>query len=446
MHNLRSNIKDLRVLRLTLTLPISSHPQKHRSKTVILAMAAQVESAPSMINLPPGFQINPQDNKLEPSKKLPTDTPNPPLGVLSNFTGTFVGKGFNLIFRPNSGPPNGTTFPTPVNPPPPTVPSENVLELNLTTEKLSFSCPIGNVPNRGLTNQGDIFLNGVPYVQAINDVTNPATGNADGTPSGIHFEPGIWMHVPATTTDPVLGESLTRMASIPHGTTINASCLAPNSSTAGPPNIPSVDITPIIIANGKKTPPFASQTVTNQDTPRLPQDLTKFIAAGTITQDMLTDPNTVLRSANVGKNITQTTTFTVSTNPPAPELGGGTANIAFLLGATAGVQTGPNASAVQMQATFWIEEVQYKLTVPVFKLGDPPLEIAPPSPQPGAVVPTFCVEPPHAITEPTTITVTSTQIQYSQTVFLNFANLTWPHVSCATLVPEVAPVPASAFN
>jgi len=27
------------------------------------------------------------------------------------------------------------------------------------------------------------------------------------------------------------------------------------------------------------------------------------------------------------------------------------------------------------------------------------------------------------------------QIQYSQTVFLNFGPLTWPHVSVATLIP-----------
>ena len=42
-----------------------------------------------------------------------------------------------------------------------------------------------------------------------------------GESVGIHFEPGIWIHVPATTV-PQLGETVTRMASIPHGTTIEA--------------------------------------------------------------------------------------------------------------------------------------------------------------------------------------------------------------------------------
>jgi hypothetical protein len=38
------------------------------------------------------------------------------------------------------------------------------------------------------------------------------------------------------------------------------------------------------------------------------------------------------------------------------------------------------------------------------------------------------------------------QIQYSQTVNLNFNGLTWPHVSVATLVPATAlPVPGTVW-
>lgn len=429
----------------------------------LTAVASPAKTSAPTITLPPGYKIHSQDNKLKQVTVAPHPTPGPgpgpgpapapvpSLGVLSNFSGTFAGTGFNLIFRPNSGPPNGTTFPNPVSPPPPTPPSENVLELNLTTETLSFSGALGSVPNRGLEAQGDIFLNGVPYVQAIKDVTNPATGKADGVPSDIHFEPGLWMHVPATTIDPVLGESLVRMGSIPHGTTINAQCLAPTSSVAGPPTIPSVDITPFVIGNPSNKIKFPAQDPNATNTPRLPQDLTKFIAAGTITPLILADPNTVLRNANVGKTITKTTFFTVATVPSAPELGGGTANIAFLLGgpAAAGAppSAGPNASAVQMSATFWIEEVQHHIIVPVHKPGQPPLRIHAPIPHPGAQVPTFVVDPPHEITQPKTITVTSIQIQYSQLVFLNFAGLTWPHVSVATLIPEAElPVPPSAWN
>lgn len=154
----------------------------------------------------------------------------------------------------------------------------------------------------------------------------------------------------------------------------------------------------------------------------------------------------MLRNANVGKTITKTIFFTVSTAPAAPELGGGTANIAFLQGTSAGPHAGPNASAVQMTATFWIETVQHKIVVPIFKPGQPPLKIPAPAPHPGARVPVFVVNPPQEITTPKTIVVTSTQIQYSQTVFLYFAGLTWPHVSVSTLIPTTEQtVPPSTF-
>jgi hypothetical protein len=402
------------------------------------------------------FHIVAQDRRLNKLTSDPSlDDPSPPLGVLSAFTGTFVGSGFNTIFRPNSAADNGgTTFPNPVTPAPPTPPSEQTLELNLTAETLAFSNPLGSVPNRGLEAQGDIFLNGVPYVQTINDVTNPLTGKADGTPSGIHFEPGLWMHVPNTTNDPVIANTLNRMGSIPHGTTINAQCLEPTTTIQGGPQFPTVDITPFVIgSNPPKLIPFAAQTASNTSTPRLPQDLSPFIATGTITQDILTDPNTVLRNAIAGQNITSTIVFTVSTTPTAPFLGGGTANNGFLIGAppppagtTSTTQTGPNADAASMSATFWIETVQQTLTVPVSKAGET-LKIQAPTPPSRKLQPTFVVTPPRDIDSPTNITVTNTQIQYSQMVILNFAGLSWPHASVATLVPQAElVVDASVFD
>ena len=368
----------------------------------------------------------------------------PPLGVLSHFMGEFGGTGFNTIFRPNSGPPTTTTFPKPVAPPPPQPPSENVLELNLTTETLTFSKALGNVPNRGLEAQNDIFLNGVPYVQAINDVTNTATGKGDGKATGIHFEPGLWMHVPATKTTPNLAETLVRMASIPHGTTINAQALGPTATIAGPPTIPPVSITPFPIGNPSHPIRFNAQTAADTDTPRIPQDLTKFIAEGTITQAILDDPNTILREAIAHQTIVETIVFTVATSPRSPVFGGGTANIAFLEGNPA--ITNPNADSVTMTATFWIETVEHKIQIPIFRLGQPPLRIPAPTPKPGLLGPVFHIEPPREIPAPITITVRSTQIQYSQVVLLNFAGLSWPHVSVATLVP-IAPqtIPPGAW-
>ena len=167
---------------------------------VLLAPPPRIPSgAAPTIDVPPSFQISSQNERLGALPVPDAKLAPPPLGVLENFTGNFAGTGFNLIFRPNSG---QTIFKNPLDPKllaPPNPPNENVLELNLTSETLSFSDPIGEVPNRGLEKQTDIRLNGVPYVQAISDVTNLANckGNAPAQP--IHFEPGLWMHVPATT-------------------------------------------------------------------------------------------------------------------------------------------------------------------------------------------------------------------------------------------------------
>lgn len=146
----------------------------------------------------------------------------------------------------------------------------------------------------------------------------------------------------------------------------------------------------------------------------------------------------MLRNALLGTKIIDTTVFTVSTKATPPLQGGGTANIAFL---------DPNASVPQMSATFWIETVQHELVVPVWHPEQPDLKLAAPAPNSSAPAgPTFVVRPPFAITAPRKVIVTSTQIQYSQMVFLNFDGLTWPHVSVATLVPkDDQMVPESVF-
>jgi hypothetical protein len=357
---------------------------------------------------------------------------------LSAFVGDWVGNGFNTIFRPDSEA-TPTALPNTVPPPPP--PRDNILELNLTSESLSFSPSLGSVPNRGTATQEDVFLNGVPYLQTIKDIT------IHGESVGIHVEPGIWIHVPATTI-PALGESVTRMASIPHGTTIEAQ--GTFSTIAGPPTIAAVDITPFqtsVIPLNKIR--FASQTATNANTPRIPQDLGPFIARGTITQDLLDDPNVLLREHISKQKITSTTTLVVSTGSPPPAallpFGGGVDNIAFLLGQAAA--RAPNAQAVQMFAIFWIETVEETLLIPPYRVGGPPFVIRAKPSVAGQRVPRFSVTPPHNLDKSREITVAFTQIQYTQTVLLNFAGLTWPHVSVNTLVPaDDIIVPGSAWS
>ena len=141
------------------------------------------------------------------------------------------------------------------------------------------------------------------------------------------------------------------------------------STSAGPPDIPAVDITPFKIDPADNKIPFPSQTATNSDTARIPQDLTSFIAAGTITQAILDDPNTVLRNHIASQNITSTTTIDISTKPAAPLFGGGTDNIAFLLGTRT-----PNAATTQMGDVLDRDRPVHP-QVPIFEPGHPPLII-----------------------------------------------------------------------
>lgn len=396
---------------------------------------APVQLAPAT-SLPSTFRFG----AVRPKPTLPGAPPAAPdLGPLAAFVGNWVGTGFNTIFRPDS-PETPTPLPIPAG-------GDNVLELNLTSESLSFSPSLGSVPNRGMV-QADAFLNGVPYLQAISDVTT-------GASVGIHLEPGLWVIVPPTT-DPAEQPTLARMASIPHGTTINAQ--GTWRTFAGPPTIPPVDITPFgAIAPGNPLPPpsgrirFPSQTAAASGTARIPQDLTPFISAGTITQAILDDPNTILRNHIAGQTITSTTEISISTAPSAPLFGGGTDNIAFLLGDAAALgnprAAGQNAQSIEMTATFWIETVKHTILVPVFQPGQEPMLLRPENGVPEELAPTFLVHPPIPIPRPRPITFTTTQIQYSQQVMLNFNGLSWPHVSVATLAPAASvPVPPSVWE
>jgi hypothetical protein len=371
--------------------------------------------------LPGDFEFGEVPSTEGSTQAPPPSPPAPSLGPLSAFTGTFHGHGFNQIFRPDSGSP--TKLPIPV-------PSDNLLELNLVSQTLSFTRPIGTVPNRG-EDQPDIFLNGVGYLLTVSDITDPAKH------IGIHFEPGVWMYVPATS-DPPEGTTLVRMASIPHGTTLNAQ--GTFRTFSGPPSIPPVSITPDI---GR----FPSQTASDSRTARIPQDLTPFIAKGTITQAILDDPNTVLRDATAHQTILSTTALGVASNNSDPLsnplFSGGTDDIAFLDGNHN--VTEPNANIPQMASFFWIETVQHALNVPAWSPGQPPLAIRGEATYGPA--PVFLVTPPSAVTTPRQLKVTSTQIQYSQKVIMNFNGILWPHVSVGTLVPDaLIPVSPSQWS
>ncbi len=256
---------------------------------------------------------------------------------------------------------------------------DRFLELNETIETLEFEEIPGDIPNRGFL-QADINLHGIRYLQQIQDahVLGPNHKLA-----GIHIEPGMWISTPPTS-DPKDPATVARLANIPHGTSLVAQ--GTGTSHNGAPEIQTVSITPFVIGNpGNKVQFPESNLGTPSQFRTPPGDIPH------VTQAMVDNPNSVLTKAIAGQTTISTTTLRVSTrvlNPPTS--GGGTSNIAFLKGAN----DGPNADAVQVDAIFWIEIVR--------EAG-------------GAI---------------------KHQLQYSQTVLLNFNGLSWPHVTVATLVKQ----------
>jgi hypothetical protein len=249
---------------------------------------------------------------------------------------------------------------------------DRFLELNLTKETLEFEEIPGEIPNRGFA-QKDINMFGLHYLQQISDSTLKA---------GIHLEPGIWATVPATKA-PKEPATVVRMASIPHGTAVLAQGEA--SVIAGPPVIKPVDIIPFAIgAPGTKGSfkdaqlGFPELRLSKKTSFRQPADASTIPG---ITQAMVKNPNRVLTEAIAGQTIVNTVALRVkATN--AKRHGVGTANTFFLT---------DNAAADIVTSTFWIETVR----------------------KPNGS--------------------TFLQLQYSQTVMLDFNGLSWPHVSVATL-------------
>jgi hypothetical protein len=250
---------------------------------------------------------------------------------------------------------------------------DRFLELNLTKETLEFERIRGRIPNRGFA-QKDIVMFGLHYLQQISDSTLDA---------GIHFEPGIWATVPRTTA-PDKPPTVVRMASIPHGTVVLAQ--GPASVIKGPPTIGPTDIIPFGIGDpsGKGSFANAEQTFTELNLSKKTQFRQPSNAATVpgITQGMLKDPNRVLRKAISGQDIVNTVVLRVAATNQRPR-DVGTANTFFVR---------DNAEGEQVKATFWIETVK----------------------NPGGSG--------HFL-----------QLQYTQSVLLDFNGLSWPHVSVATL-------------
>jgi hypothetical protein len=334
------------------------------------------------------------------------------LGVLAELSGTWEGFGFNLIGRPDKQG-NSPVF----------------LELNQTFETLSFIPISSTIPNRGFA-VDDIQLFGLTYLQKITDIV---TGGA------LHIEPGIWIHIPSQDSEGT--QSVARMGNIPHGNSLlaqgSAIKLDPfNGNPFDPDKVAAANTAPFPVEDAFPTTATPPGTGTGMPVPGtlskfLPYDLSNSTPAavnfrtpagdadpkplpkailGVPMQQVILDPTKLLTAALSGQTISDMVVINIATTtsllqqqpipssgaqPPPVDIlenvqgaGGGIENIPFL-------QT--NADAATMFATFWIEEIS---------------------------------APSQFL-----------QLQYVQTVFLNFpilgvtpvANLSWPHVSVATL-------------
>lgn len=302
--------------------------------------------------MPSNSPAPPPDFRAAP----PVATRSSQLGPLAELPGTWKGHGFNLIARPAHQ-----------------LGNDIFLELNPTDEELTFSAIGGSIPNRG-TAQDDIEIFGVHYLQQISDSSN---GGA------IHIEPGLWLNVPATSV-PQQQQTVVRLATIPHGTAILGQGLPIQGSFTipGKPDIQFANTVPFAI--GQQAPPQGTVNPFPEYDLSQPNQFRTNPVPGSVTQAIVTNPNSLLQDAIAKQTITETVVLLVSSVPPAgiTTFGPGAEDIPFL---------GPNASVADFSAIFWIETVQY---------GDRQF----------------------------------LQLQYTQTVLLNFLDLSWPHVSVATLL------------
>ena len=258
-------------------------------------------------------------------------------------------------------------------------PQDFFLELNFTDETLEFTDITGatGIANRGFL-QNDIPLGGIAYLQTIKD-------SFDG--SGQHFEPGVWANVPSTT-NPNEPATIVRMGSIPHGTTIN---LQGRAFSVPQPQFDVASITPFKIGHPDQLINFSEENLSTVSQSRTP--LNRVVG---LTQAQLDNPNLFLSTTIAPQTILSTTVLRVTSDTSVPgsipNSGGGMDNIAFLTGVGVPPAGGPNAIAAFAEATFWIERVRGEYGNPDFN-----------------------------------------QLQYTQRVLLNFNELSWPHITVATL-------------
>jgi hypothetical protein len=244
------------------------------------------------------------------------------------------------------------------------------LQLNMLQDTLDFT-PIGSpVFNRGSI-EDDITIYGVTYLHRVVD---EISGGA------LHIEPGMWLNIPATT-DPTAEASIARLATIPHGNAVCTTGFTQIAEFSRLPEIPPANTVPFPVGG---TPPAAGTANPYQEFDlSIPSNLRSDPIPAAITQALVDDPNQLLRDTLTrqveaeGKTLKSITRLITTTDH------GGVSNIPFITN---------NADTPAMESVFAIETV-------TDERGNEFM-----------------------------------QLQYSQTVLINFNGMTFPHVTVGTLV------------
>lgn len=244
------------------------------------------------------------------------------------------------------------------------------LQLNLLRETIEFT-PIGSpVFNRGSA-QGDIAIYGVTYLHRVTDAV---------TGGGLHVEPGMWLNIPPTTAPDAKG-SIARLATVPHGNSICSVGFSEEAVFDGLPTIPPANTIPFNV--GEQPPPAGTKNPFVEYDLGIPSAFRSNPLPPEITQAVVDDPNVLVRKmlqrqAEQGCRLTKILRLITQTGAKD-----GIDNIPFIT---------KNADASGFFSVFAIESVQ------------------------GATGDDFL------------------QLQYSQTVLLNFGGMSFPHVTCGTLI------------
>lgn len=232
------------------------------------------------------------------------------LGPLAPLIGTWKGSGgWNLIAVPA--------------PPAPNCHPSFTLLVEQIIDTITFKPILALVPNRGGL-IGIMKIPGLYYEQTVYQQTNPT--------QLMHIENGMWLLMPLP--QPLMSGThppkdwvpqVARMSTIPHGNSLVAvgDVTQGNGGPAIPKNSAVPDVGQVPFPAGYLDP---------------------YLFGGKIKTD---DVNAVLRDANQGVQIRNTTTLDVSTAN-----GGGIANIPFIQA---------NADARSFKGTFWLETLQADL-------------------------------------------------------------------------------------